>query len=214
VFFDVAEKTMKNVNLGIVYEPHPAELDELSAALSAVTQEQPVREIVFGFAGPNEVVQLIIDAATWQNALLTLSTLFGGKFAASFATELGKLSAAEVWKNRANYTDAIRSATAAPFVRIANAISELRKKEQTVTIAVRIPGTHRNAGLVITTDDPADIAWQFSNVARCAPRILDAVERHMEANPNTWLTGRNPDLSIEIKITRDGNIEILGEEII
>ncbi|MBX3373896.1 MAG: hypothetical protein KF817_08675 [Phycisphaeraceae bacterium] len=204
---------MTTISLGTVYEPHPREVAELSQAILSLTGEEPERRPIQGFAGPNDVVQILIDAATWPKALGAFGLLLGGKFAISFVSELGKRSAAEVWKNRENYAEALRRASAAPFKRLIEAIAALRQRDQTVTIAVWIPGTQRNAGLVITSEDPVEIIWEISNVARCAPQILEIVQRKRDASPYGEVDGRNPDSSIQIEIAQDGSISILGEVI-
>jgi hypothetical protein len=203
------------INLGIVYEPHPAELKELSDSLIELTNTKPEQERIVGFAGPNEVVQLIIDSATWQNALYTLAMIFGGKFAASFSTELGKLVAGEVWKNKKNYYDAVKQKNAAPFLRLVKAIQDLRSKDQTITIAIKIPGTPRNAGLVITSDDPAEIAWQIANVTRCAEDIKKIIlDARQNTNVEKYTVGSNPDLSIVIEVLENGDVRILDVTIV
>jgi hypothetical protein len=203
------------INIGIVYEPHPTELRELSNSLIELTTTEPEKEKIVGFAGPNEVVQLIVDAATWHNALWALAMIFGGKFAGSFSTEMGKLVAGEVWKNKKNYYEAVKQKTAVPFLRLFNAIQDLRSKDQTITIAVKIPGTPRNAGLVITSEDPAEIAWQLANVMRCADEITNII---MDARKNTtglqYTIGDNPDMSLVIEVLENGDVKILDITIV
>jgi hypothetical protein len=197
---------MATVDLGIVYEPHPQEFAELRAALSELTGSAPGQERLFGYAGPNDVVQLLLDAATWQNVLAVLAASFGGAFAASFGKELGKLAAVEVWKEKRNYYDAVKRVTASSFLKFVAAIKAMREKDQTVTIAVRIPGTPRNAGLVITSDDPAEIAWQISNVTRCTV----AIQRVIFQSPGNPMDGDNPDKSIVIEVLENGDVRVLG----
>ena len=202
---------MSTIDLGIVYEPHPRELAELDDALVEITGAQPSREHVVGYAGPNEVVQILIDAATWKNALSSLAALFGGTFAISFANELGKQVASEVWKEKKNYYEAVKQASANSFLRVVAAIQALRAKEQTVTIAVRVPGTPRNAGLVLTSNDPAEIAWQISNVTRCSVEIVEVIQQAQAANPGQPpRNGNNPDLSIVIEVLDNGDVRVLG----
>lgn len=201
---------MTTVNLGIVYEPHPSELSELSSVLKEITNDEPQKERIIGYAGPNEVVQMLIDVASWPNALWSLALLFGGKFAISFATELGKLAATDVWKEKKNYYEAIKQNTAAPFLKLFNAIKALRTKEQTVTIAIKIPDTPRNAGLVLESNDPAEIAWQISNVIRCAEKIRDIIIKARSINPHLT-NGSNPDMSIVIEVLENGDVKVLDE---
>ena len=201
---------MANLDLGIVYEPHPEELAEIEAALSAIVDAQPEKERLVGYAGPNEVVQLLIDVATWQNALLGLATLFGAKFVGTFSAELGKLTANEVWKNKENYKSAVKHATAAPFRRLVAALNSFRRKSQTTTLAVKIEGTQRNAGLILTSEDPAVIAWQMGCVMICAEEIRKIVLD----NPDLpWRDFDNPDLSIKIEVLENGDVTIMGQAI-
>lgn len=201
---------MANIDLGIVYEPHPTELAEIEAALSVVTDGQPERKKLVGYAGPNDVVQLLIDAATWQNALSGLALIFGATFVRSFSGELGKLSATEVWKNRESYSDAVKQATAAPFNRLVVALNSFRNKGQTTTIAVRIEGTERNAGFILTSEDPSVVAWQMACITLCASEIRQIVLD----NPDLpWKDSGNPDLSIKIDVLENGDISILGKTI-
>jgi len=202
---------MAPLNLGIVYEPHPQELANLSDVLTEISGTPPEKEQILGYAGPNEVVQILVDASTWQNALSGLAMLFGGIFTASFAQELGKQAASEVWKEKKNYYDAVKRMSAAPFYRLVSAIQALRQKDQTVTISVKTPSTPRNASLVITSDDPAEIAWQISNVTRCAREIHDIIPQITDADPQSPLrNGNNPDMSIVIEVLESGDVKVLG----
>ena len=165
---------------------------------------------MIGYAGPNDVVQLLIDVATWQNALLGLATLFGAKFVGTFSAELGKLTATEVWKNKENYRNAVTQATAAPFRRLVAALNAFRRKSQTTTLAVKIEGADRNAGLILTSEDPAVIAWQMGCVMICAAEIRKIVLD----NPDLpWQDFDNPDLSIQIKVLDNGDVTIMGQTI-
>nr|WP_298171189.1 hypothetical protein [uncultured Pseudomonas sp.] len=201
---------MSTINLGIVYEPYPLELSELSSSIIDLTGTPPEKERVIAYDGPNEIVQLLVDAANWKHALSFIAVVLGGKFAASFATELGKQAAAEVWREKRNYYDAIKSNTIAPFQRIIKSIQALRAKNQTVTIAVKIPGTPRNAGLVLTSNDQTEIAWQIANVIRYAEEIERTVKKLLEENPHLLDSGQNADMSFAIDVLENGDVRILG----
>lgn len=205
---------MTTINLGIVYEPHPTELSELGYALEEITGATPPKEKIVGYDGPNEVVQILIDAATWQNILACYAIKLGDTFLRSFSDELGKQAAAEVWKQKNNYYEALKRVSAAPFLKLAKSIQSLRKKNQIVTISVKIPNTPRNASLVITSDDPAVIIWQIANVTRCAGDIRDVIKKATEANPQSPpRNGKNPDMSIVLELFENGDLKILDTTI-
>jgi hypothetical protein len=202
---------MSVIKLGIVYKPYPLEFAELQVALSEITKETSEEEDLIGLAGPNDVVQILIDALTWHKAIIFVAIIFGRKFVESFATELGKHTEAYFWKEKKNYSDAITQAIASPFIRVVNAIKTLRSKNQTITIAIKIQGTCRNAGLVLKSEDPAEIAWEMANVIRNAEKIQNIVIEAQRANPdNPIWSGDNPDKSIEVEILENGDIKVLG----
>ncbi len=202
---------MATFDLGIFYEPHPDELAEMSDAIVDLTGDEPQKEQVVGFAGPNDVVQILIDAENWQKVLLAIGTVFGW-FVLHFSQELGKLAAADVWKDKSKYYEVLRKTSAAPFHRLMRAIQALRAKHQTVSVAVKVPGTPRNAGLVLASDDPAEVAWQICNVVRCSVEIRAIVLATRQANPDSPpTTGDNPDMSIVIETLDDGRVRVLGE---
>ena len=200
---------MSTISIGIVGERHPHELKELSDSLAEIINDKPQQERILGLAGPNEVVQLLIDAVTWKNALYSLALILGGKFAASFATELGKLTATKIWKEKKNYHEAFKKIISSPFHRFVNAIKALRTKNQTILITIKIPGTIRNASLALISDDPAEIAWQIANVIRCAEDIKDIVEAAKKTNPNeNFLDRNNPDMSVVIEVLDNGDVKV------
>ena len=200
---------MSVINLGIFHEYRPTEIAELNEALFELTGDRPQKEEIEDFAGPNDVVQLLIDAANWQRILLIFSAIFG----AAFAAELGKLTAAEIWKEKRNYYEALKRGAAARLERVFQAIRALQEKEQTVTVAVKIPGAPRNAALALESDDLALIAWQIANVTRCAEEIRNIVDEACRENPDYPPTKHelNPDLSIVIKVLDNGDVEVLGK---
>ncbi len=204
---------MATIDLRIVYEPCPAELAELSAVLAEITSETPLKEEIPGLAGPNEFVQMLLDAATWQNALRCFAVTIGGVFASSFAKELGKHVEAEHWKNKENYYNALKKVTTGVLRRLVRAIQALRAKDQTVTIAIRIPGLSRNAGLLLTSDDEAVILWQIANVIRCAEQIREIVTA-AQATPGWARPGLlNRDFSIPVEVLDNGDVKVLGKVI-
>ena len=199
------------VDLGIVYEAHPDELSELSSALKDITGVSPSKEKLVGYDGPNEVVQILIDSATWVSTLNIVASLLGGSFAVSFGNEIAKQAAAEVWKQKSNYYEAVKRLSAAPFLKLAKTIKALREKNQTVTVSVKIPNTPRNASLVISSDDPAVIIWQIANITRCAADIREVIAKAAEDSPQSPpCNGDNPDMSIVLELLENGDIKLLG----
>lgn len=201
---------MAILNLGIAENKFPEEVKELSFAIKEITNDEPQRVSVVALAGPNDFVQILIDILTWQKALFGLALILGGKFASSFASELGKLAANDVWKEKKNYYDAIKNKIAIPIQRLVDAIKKLREKDQSVTIAIKIPGTMRNAGLVLSSDDPAVLIWQIANVIRCADKIQKILIEARQANPDSFRSeGSNPDMSIVIEVLENGDVKVL-----
>lgn len=201
---------MPSVNLAYVYEPYPDELTELRSAIEALTGEPPARALpIAGYAGPNEVVQLIIDQASWTMVLKALALRFGW----SFADAIGKQAADDIWKNKACYAKALMRGAAEPVRRLIAAILELRDKRQTVAVGVHVPDTPRNATLNINSTDPAEIAWQIANVARCAVEIRNIILDAQANDSNFTGEGPNEDLSIPIQILPSGDIRVLGKTI-
>jgi hypothetical protein len=198
-----------SIDLGVAYELGQPELAELSNALQDITGQLPEKHQVASFAGPNEVVQLLLNAATWQNALSALAAIFGGAFVA----ELGKLSAGDIWKNKENFSEALRRVANSKFFRVVSAIQALRKKNIIVTVAVQVKNTPRNAGLIIVSDDPAEIGWQIANIARCAEDIQRIVQRVQAAggvNYNLPPGIGNEDISIKVEVLENGDVRVLG----
>lgn len=200
-----------SVKVATVYEPCPTEINDLKLALTDVFHETPQDKRIGGFAGPNEVVQILVDSATWQTALGGLALLFGGSFALSFSTELGKQVATDVWKNRANYAEAMKRASAAPFKRLVESLAALRRKKQTTTVSIEVPNSVRNASIVITSEDPEEVAWQMSLTILHTEEVLEVVrEVVLFADPGGKT---NPDLSIVLEILPTGDMKVLGRTI-
>jgi len=208
------ERKMSQIDLGIVYKPHPQELHELSNALTEFTGSTPVEEKLFSFAGPNEVVQIILDAASWMNILKGLALILGGKFAASFVSELGKqaaITSIDFWKDKKNYPNAIKGENSAAFFKFIEAIKSLREKNQTITIAVKLPGTPRNAGLILKTDNSSELAWQLACIALKTEQIQQLYLEIEKSENRMQKTGNNPDMSIELELMDNGDVKFLGQ---
>lgn len=205
---------MSRIDLGIVYKPHPKELLKLNEALTEFTGDCPQEKILIGLAGPNEVVQIILNATSWMNIIKFLSIFLGGKFAASYVSELGKQAAVksmEHWQNKRNYLDLSKRGGSSSFIKLSTTIKALREKGQTITIAVKLPGSLRNAGLIITTDNTSEIAWQLACLALKTEIVQNIYLEIIKNGENLKQTGDNSDMSLEIKLTDNGDIIFLGE---
>src|ERR1700722_19503439 len=199
---------MAAIDLGIVYEPYPAELAELSAALTEMTGEVPTKIKLPGLGGPNEGVQIFVNLSSGEVIGIGGLALL---LRSEFLKELTKQAVAELWKNKAIFFAAIKKAASETLGRLAKSIGAIRAKDQTVVVAVKMPGDTRNAGLLLTSDDEAEIAWAMLQIDRHAERIREVSSRGVQADPVAVAADRgNPDSSIAIEVLENGDLKMLG----
>lgn len=205
---------MRKIELGIVYKPYPEELEEFTLAVSKLTGLTPSEEKLFGFAGPNDVVQIILDAASWALVLKGTVAFLGGKFLSSYISELGKHAALKTIEAfQAKESNSESNIDADSFMELVVAIKKLREKGQTVTIAVKLPDTPRNAGFIIETDDPREIAKQISFIAIHTEEIQNSYQAIINKGGKVPRTGNNPDMSLKIELLENGDVTFLGEKL-
>jgi hypothetical protein len=113
----------------------------------------PERQKVCDLAGPNNILQLVLDAASWT----TLAKVTVGAFAAAFIAQTGKNAADALWNNPKKLTNWLQSAPGKSFGRLLNAIRSAIGKECTVSLAV-------DANVSNATDArlPAVTIWEGS----------------------------------------------------
>ncbi|MBU3003651.1 hypothetical protein [Paraglaciecola arctica] len=201
---------MSHIELGIVYHPCPEELEEFSSAVSKLTGLTPREEKLFGFAGPNEVVQIILDTVSWALLFKGSAAFLGTKFLSSYVSELGKQAATKTIETFGSKEDKDKEI----FLELVEAIIKLRQKGQTVTVAVKLIDTPRNAGFVIETEDPKEIAEQMSLVALYTEDIQKRYEELKREDDKVSKTGNNPDMSLKIEITDGGKVLLMGNEVV
>jgi hypothetical protein len=203
---------MSIINLGMVYKPSPAELEDLSASLAEAAGARPVEEKVQGLAGPNDILQLVIDAVNWKTALEVLGVFLGGRFLKSFADELGKQAGASLWKNKKHYYEAVKSTASSALRQFTDSIRAIRAKDQVVAVAIKIPGSGRNAGLVLTSDDDAELLWQIANVYRCAVEIAAIIEP-MVGDPVAMQKSGTIAVSVRVEVLENGDVRVFDQTI-
>jgi len=190
---------MATIDLGRVWEPFPAELEELRAALAELTGERPEKLTLQGVAGPNDIVEIILDFDAWPRVMRWLVE--------GIVIKLGEKATAAVWKNKAIYYQAVKAGASAPLLRLIKAIESLERREQAVYLAVKVPGTPRNVALRLKTDEPAKFLWQLANIARCAPEIREVVLAAVAANEISPPMNGNYEI---IEVLGNGDVLILG----
>jgi hypothetical protein len=142
---------------GGVDRPEIADLvAEADGILRALGEPEPGRETLHGLAGPNDVIQLILDP--WLTAAVVVGVSGVGLVAGSALKKIGENLGEAIWKRVAAWVKGTKERGFHPgFV-----------------IRLDLRQENRNVGL-IPADNPEDIARQINALTTFGSGIKDAV---------------------------------------
>ncbi|KPZ66627.1 hypothetical protein AN392_00066 [Pseudoalteromonas sp. P1-16-1b] len=203
---------MALINIGLVYEPCPNEIKSLESIIVSITNTAPEKEKIVGLDGPNEIVQLIFEAANWQNIL---AIFLGSSFLKSFGSELGKQAASALIKKTISEDSEKPEASdeASGGVNdMLEVIKKLQEKGQMVTFSVKIEGSPRNASILIGNPSDRQEIYKICMVALYAEEIQEYLTEMIASDRRKFLSfWEPPTFSMPIEVLENGSIIVAGK---
>ncbi len=198
---------MSKARIAVSRPLHPEQADAVEA-FAELLDDSVERCDLPGLAGPNELLQVVVDAEYWERVLAALFLALGTA-GVSFSHRIGAHLADEVWHKRAELTHALKSVPASALAKLVEILRQTRAKGNTIsaTIPHKI-NTVRNAGLVITAEAPGDIVAQLAVFAGKAKAIEAFLNQVVSGEGRFLSLSTNPDCSTRVEINADGKIVI------
>lgn len=153
--------------------------------------EVQVAEIRSYSAGQHDFLQLLLDAATWTNLLKVVATVCFSRLAHHIADDL--------WALKKKILSGLRDAPENPISRLAQILSDVKRRDDSVEIRLGLPLPDRHYGTVFRVETSAgnEIAQIIVELAAASPAIQEAVEGLLQKGEGPPLTGIQLSMSSE-----------------
>lgn len=167
-----------SMQIGYVYPDPPTDkILELQNILIELSEVPAETKKLIGLAGPNEIVQIIADAATW---VLVVSVFYGK----AFLEQLGK--------NHANSLPKLTDKISQLAKLLIQKIHELQKAGYEVDLALPVPlPSARNVFVRIDSNKPEDILKLIILMGENAPKIEASIARILDESNNKAIFDNN-----------------------
>ncbi|EHR03675.1 hypothetical protein [Bradyrhizobium sp. WSM471] len=188
----------------------------ISNALEDFVGHPPRVENLQGWAGPNDLLQIIMDWESWR----TFATLGAGIFGAAAVGKLGQSIAGDSYDalkrlvSRASPSEA-KSTDSEKFERLERAIKDAIADGYAVTLSIPTGGQFRNnLGIELTSGDLAQILDASAILGEIGQDLRHAIESEEQSGQKVYGAAHgNRDGGPKIERLKDGSLAIrLGLE--
>ena len=189
---------MSEIKIGLVDRLPPQLFNELNEFMFAETGHRPEEVRMHGLAGPNHFLQffLIDMQPVW---------VFLGPYTAGKILDAG---IDVVFAHKKEFVKLIAAAGLGKLKVLSSIFRKIRNEGYTVSLAVHVPGSVRNAGWVFSSDDDEEFAWHLLQISNNAKQIQSFAAKLVETSDPSLEGQLNPDCSLIIEVDDDGTISL------
>jgi hypothetical protein len=204
----------REVTLAISVSTSPYALTFLAPLLEKHLGERPRLHAMRGLAGPNHVIQLLLDGWTWVD----IAQAAMGAFGAGCMHKLGSVFTENILKRlrqKGIISDNSRPSTdsALPkdfYENLAAYVSMAQSKGDSVTFGIGVEKSIRNCGVQVPQDsDLNDVLSTIFVISSVATEVESFLSNHQDLFLTSFYPdGQNADCSVKLCFTEDGLLRI------